>query len=102
LGEFEWNYSNKIEWNKLLNEFSHECAYCGSKELIMADHIIPQSKDNSTDILYNLVPCCSECNDLKDTKPMKEWLKIREVSNDRIQELRNHWEKFSTDTSKNN
>lgn len=87
-------YSNKIEWIKTLNEFDNECAYCGSKDIIMADHIRPQSADNSTDILYNLIPCCQKCNDEKDTTDMKEWLKIKKVSQNRIIKIRNHWEKY--------
>lgn len=87
-------YSNKIEWNKILNDFNHKCAYCGNDEMLMADHMIPQSKDNSTDKVYNLVPCCQKCNSEKGAMSFKDWLEVKKVSKERIDKIKIHWYKY--------
>jgi 5-methylcytosine-specific restriction endonuclease McrA len=91
-------YSNKIEWQKLLDEFDHKCAYCDGKEfevVLMADHLIPQSSNGSTDIYYNLVPCCSDCNDSKKNKKTREWFREQDFYTfEKEEKLSNHWEQF--------
>lgn len=49
-----------------------ECQYCGSKENLEIDHIIPLSKggDNQED---NLITSCHSCNSLKGEKDFKEF-----------------------------
>lgn len=49
------------------------CVACGSKENIVADHIIPLSRggDNSEG---NLQPLCHSCNCSKKNKTMSEWI----------------------------
>jgi hypothetical protein len=91
-------YSNKVEWQKLLDEFDHKCAYCGAKEfeiVLMADHLIPQSGKSSSDIYYNLVPCCSNCNDSKKNRKTSEWFKEQEFyTSEKEDILQNHWDRF--------
>jgi len=89
-------YSNKVEWKKLLSSFNNKCAYCGSEEILLAEHITPQSKGGS-DILFNLITSCTKCNDRKGTMDMKEWLEIKKIegmTKEQIQKIRDHWEKY--------
>ena len=35
---------NSVEWNKILHEFNHKCAYCGRGDVpLIPEHIVPQS-----------------------------------------------------------
>lgn len=89
-------YNNKIEWKKVLQEFNYECCYCGKNksDILLPEHIIPQTSENTTNMLYNLVPACPECNSEKDTMKMSEWLEYRHVTQERIEKLRIHWDKY--------
>lgn len=60
-----WRESIKEKWN-------HECCYCGSKENLTLDHVLPQSKGGS-DTTKNLVCSCHKCNHSKGHIPWKEW-----------------------------
>lgn len=88
-------YTNKVEWSKLLEEFNHSCAYCGvsDKETIMiADHILPQTHNKSTDCIYNIVPCCSECNKSKGINDIKDWYKSQSFFNEqKYKNIKDHW-----------
>jgi hypothetical protein len=60
-------------WRKGIREkWNHECAYCGSKENLTLDHIIPQSK-GGLDVTKNVLCCCHSCNQSKGHIPWKEW-----------------------------
>ena len=48
------------------------CVYCGTKENITADHIIPISRGGSHSE-GNLQPLCAKCNSSKCDKFMYEW-----------------------------
>lgn len=73
--------SNEYEWPKILEQFNHECAYCGISENevnLMPEHIIPQSylsmsNPELVDLIGNIVPSCSDCNRSKDTRNVDEW-----------------------------
>lgn len=60
-----WRQDIKNHWN-------HECAYCGSKENLTIDHIIPQSKGGQ-DTTHNVVCCCESCNHDKGHTPWEMW-----------------------------
>lgn len=48
------------------------CFYCGSKENIGMDHVIPISR-GGTHGIGNLVPACIKCNNRKLDKTIMEW-----------------------------
>jgi hypothetical protein len=50
---------------------NHECQYCGAKEDLTLDHVIPQSKGGE-DTWENLVTCCISCNSKKGNKLLHE------------------------------
>lgn len=49
----------------------YECQYCGSKQDLTIDHVIPRSKGGQ-DIWENLVACCIKCNLKKGNKLLSE------------------------------
>lgn len=58
-----WKESIKNQWN-------NECAYCGSKENLSLDHVIPQCKGGSNHAT-NLVAACVSCN---GDKAHEDWI----------------------------
>jgi len=62
----------KISNNELKKLYESPCAYCGSKESIEMDHVIPISRGGQHSI-GNLVPACSRCNRSKSNKLLVEW-----------------------------
>lgn len=60
-------------WKETIKEkWGNECAYCGSKQNLTLDHVIPQSF-GGLDISSNIVCCCRECNHDKGHKKWKDW-----------------------------
>jgi hypothetical protein len=60
-------------WRKEIKEkWENQCAYCGSKENLTIDHIVPQSK-GGTDFTKNVVCCCHSCNQSKGHEHWKLW-----------------------------
>ena len=53
------------EYVKRRDGFS--CHYCGTKDNLGVDHIIPRSKGGTSD-LDNLVACCRTCNSRKNNR----------------------------------
>lgn len=65
----------KREWRKMIKDkWNNECAYCGSKENLTIDHVVPRSK-GGTDIVTNVVCSCKECNNDKGRTDVWEWYK---------------------------
>jgi 5-methylcytosine-specific restriction endonuclease McrA len=50
----------------------HTCVYCGSKNNLTIDHMIPKSR-GGRDEWENLVTACGECNFVKDDRTPEEW-----------------------------
>lgn len=48
------------------------CIYCGSKENLSYDHLIPKSK-GGPNIISNMVLACRSCNSSKGNKDIFEW-----------------------------
>lgn len=71
---------NSVEWDKILESFNHECAYCGSAKALIPEHIVPQSllsceSPENVDLIGNIVPSCCSCNGSKGKHEMVEWYK---------------------------
>lgn len=63
----------KRMWRQHIKEqWSHQCAYCESKENLTIDHIIPQSK-GGMDFAKNVVCCCHSCNQSKGHTYWEDW-----------------------------
>ena len=79
-----------------MNEFNNECAYCGSGNVLMAEHIIPQTDEKSTDMIYNILPSCRRCNQDKGIKSIAEFYNKnhRGYTKDRKDRIINHWNKY--------
>jgi 5-methylcytosine-specific restriction endonuclease McrA len=56
--------------------YSSPCLFCGSREQINLDHIIPISRGGSHGI-GNLQPLCENCNSTKYNKTIMEWRMYR-------------------------
>jgi predicted restriction endonuclease len=61
----KWRQSIKEKWN-------HECAYCGSDEVLTLDHIVPRSKGGS-DRVTNVLCACKRCNHSKGYQKWYDW-----------------------------
>lgn len=77
-------------WRKRIREeWNNECAYCGSKENLTIDHVIPQSK-GGTDFTKNVVCCCHSCNQDKSHTPWENWYFAQDFfSMEKYEKIRN-------------
>lgn len=70
---------NNIEWQKIMDSFGHQCAYCGCDDkALIPEHIVSQSylsqsNPEAVDLIGNIVPSCGTCNKSKGTKDVDEW-----------------------------
>lgn len=55
----------------ILTRDKNRCQYCGSKENLTIDHVIPRSRGGPSS-WDNLVACCSKCNGKKGDKTPEE------------------------------
>ncbi len=69
-GEMQWS-STVREWLRE-HESADTCIYCGAKDPLTTEHILPTSRggDNVTD---NVVRVCKTCNSSKGKKRLYEW-----------------------------
>ena len=69
----KYNPFRRVELNRknLFRRDKHRCVYCGSKENLTADHVIPRSRGGET-TWENLVTACHPCNNRKDNKTPEE------------------------------
>lgn len=65
------------EWKVVLDLFDNECAYCGSKEKLTVDHVIPLYKGGPNDI-SNLIPACKRCNCSKNKSDVIDWYRAQD------------------------
>jgi hypothetical protein len=56
----------------VFNRDGFQCVYCGTKETLTLDHVIPYSKGGS-DEPENLSTCCQSCNSKKHARTPEEW-----------------------------
>jgi 5-methylcytosine-specific restriction endonuclease McrA len=66
----------QISAKELKKLYNSPCLYCGSNNLIQADHVIPISR-GGTHGIGNLVPACQKCNFSKGRKFLTEWKRIK-------------------------
>lgn len=62
---------NKPTRNLIYKRDNYTCGYCGAKEGLTIDHIIPSSRGGK-DTWENLVTACNKCNTLKGNKTPQE------------------------------
>ena len=62
---------SRVSRHKIYKRDNHECVYCGTKQDLPIDHVIPRSRggDNSWG---NLVSCCKKCNSKKGNRTPEE------------------------------
>ena len=80
-GEISMSDTNK-EWDKEL-EAGRICAYCGNKENLQRDHIIPKSK-GGPDGAQNAILACRSCNIKKSNKDIFEFCSLLQIEMPRI------------------
>ena len=67
----KFNFSAE-EWQQCLAHFNHQCAYCGSKESLEQEHVVPVSVGGHY-TADNIIPACKSCNSSKNNKIMQDW-----------------------------
>jgi len=65
----------KTEWEQVLTDFNHACAYCLRRGIALTqDHIIPVSVGGPHQVA-NVVPACGFCNSSKHNRSLLEFLR---------------------------
>jgi hypothetical protein len=70
--------SGEIAWSSSIREYvkerekTEECIYCGKKEELTLEHILPRSR-GGPDSADNAVFVCKSCNSSKGGKRLYEW-----------------------------
>lgn len=91
---------NSVEWDKVLESFGHECAYCGSTKALIPEHIVPQSllsceNPEDVDLIGNIVPSCGACNGSKGKHEMTDWYKgTPQFKQWRLNKIKEHQKKY--------
>jgi len=73
-GKIQWSSSVR-EWLKE-HEKPNECIYCGSKENLTIEHLLPKNK-GGPDIPDNTILACKKCNSSKGKKRLYEWFGLK-------------------------
>ncbi|PIE47780.1 MAG: hypothetical protein CSA42_01990 [Gammaproteobacteria bacterium] len=67
--------------DELLEFFDYQCCFCGTainRKSLSQDHLIPMNKSAlGLHAWGNVVPCCSSCNNEKQQKSWREFIKIK-------------------------
>ena len=63
----------RAQWEEVLEDHDHACAYCGSDGPLHMDHVTPISRGGSHDA-SNVVPACQPCNSSKNDRTVEEWI----------------------------
>ncbi|MFH1977956.1 MAG: HNH endonuclease [Candidatus Aenigmatarchaeota archaeon] len=72
---------NKITWSTTIREWvkehekPNECIYCGSKNDLSVEHILPRYC-SGPDIPDNAIKACRKCNSSKGKKRLYEWFSL--------------------------
>lgn len=65
--------------------YNQPCSFCGTKENLSIDHIIPLSRGGSHTV-GNMMTLCRPCNSSKGNKTVVEWKKFKMMYNKHITE----------------
>jgi len=60
------------DWERLCRRFDECCFYCGQRQPLTMDHVIPIARGGRHSI-GNLIPACRSCNARKRTRLIVEW-----------------------------
>ena len=68
-----YNPFRRVELNRknLFKRDNNTCVYCGSKDELTLDHVLPKSRGGRTS-WDNVVTACHKCNNKKDNKTPEE------------------------------
>ncbi len=78
MSKFKELQSGQIHWSTSIREYIEErekkdrCIYCGGKDRLTLDHILPKSR-GGPDSPDNAVWVCQKCNSSKGSKRLYEW-----------------------------
>lgn len=81
MDRFQKLSSGQINWSTSIREYVKErekpdiCIYCGNKEELTLEHILPRSR-NGPDSPDNAVWVCRRCNSSKGDKRLYEWFEL--------------------------
>ena len=70
--------TNSIEYPRTVMQFGGCCAYCGSSNDLVAEHIVPKSvmsqyNPGKVNMISNIVPSCKACNESKHIQDVTVW-----------------------------
>lgn len=65
-----------VDGQKIFERYNHTCIYCGRKEDLTLDHVVPLN-GGGPHCEDNLVVACQSCNSSKKDKRLMDWLRLR-------------------------
>ena len=82
-GEMKWSDILREDWQFVGSE--HECIYCGSRNDLQKEHIVPKSirinyrcpSCDTVQGIHNQVYGCKDCNSIKSTQGLYSFYKAR-------------------------
>lgn len=92
--------AKRIWKNSIKESFDYKCAYCGSREDLTLDHIVPKCA-GGTDETRNLISCCSECNKSKSHENWKSWYKRQSFYDPYKEQQISEWQKLNSSNFSN-
>lgn len=88
LGRLGQEGFDAADWQQVIADFDHCCAYCGGQGPLQQDHVIPINRQSLGEHrLGNLVPCCRSCNATKHGRDFRDFLS---AAPDRIARVQAH------------
>ena len=91
---------NSVEWDKILDSFGHQCAYCGSTKALIPEHIVPQSllsceNHENVDLVGNVCCSCVICNKSKGKHEMEGWFRKQpSFTEAKLRKIQRHQQKY--------
>jgi DNA-directed RNA polymerase subunit RPC12/RpoP len=76
MSSFKKLQGGEMKWSEILREDLNmdpgACAYCGSKEDLSIDHIVPKRECHFAEF-HNIVKACKKCNSSKSDTDLIQW-----------------------------